>query len=146
MVPKFKQYINENVLPYTGVFFPKSSLKLEKEVRESIKGDLGSFDGRVAADEVHMTWKFPRGEGEGNYPPRIKAGDKAKVTVVGYYADDELVCLVCKLGGKETQPDSKTPLHITLFTKRGVKPVESGRRANNKTILLPSYEIVGTWK
>ncbi len=102
-----------------------------------------NYTGVFLEDGKHMTWNygFPL-----EYPKGVKAGDKVTLTVVGNYEDDEVSCMVVRLGVANKQPKG-TLLHITTKVAQGAKPVMSGLRATEKGFdKVKPYTIEGKWK
>jgi hypothetical protein len=102
-----------------------------------------NYTGVFLKNQKHMTWNygFPL-----QYPNGVKVGDKVDLTVVGEYKDNEVECLIVKLGELEKQP-SGTLLHITTKVYEGGKPVMSGLRATKKGYQeIENYTIKGIWE
>lgn len=104
-----------------------------------------NYTGIFFKDGSHMTWKYGTPL---QYPPGVKPGDKAKVTVRGHYEDSEVGCLVVSWEGHNEQPGAAPKLlHITTKCVDGAKPVLSGVRATKKGFQpCGEYELEGEWK
>jgi len=79
---------------------------------------------------------------------------KAKIAIVGEYEDSQVRCYICEIHLKsgivlKTQKDSDRLLHITVWTAKGVKPVQSGINATNhqdKIKKIPTIYLIGYWR
>jgi len=57
---------------------------------------------KIAGKDLHMTWDFnPQ---KCKFPEGVRDGDKAKLTVYGFYEDEDVECLIVKWEDKLTQP------------------------------------------
>jgi hypothetical protein len=124
MLKKLFMSLFERKLNYTGLFFDKNTFP---EINK----------------ETHMTWNF------GTpliYPDNVKKDTESYVTVIGYYEDEDVSCYIVEYEGIQKQPKG-TLLHITIETKNGVPPVQSGLRATkNGYKKIDKFQVLGIWR
>lgn len=102
------------------------------------------YSGIFFKDRSNMTYHF--NPPNPTLPLGVNEGDRAVITVVGMYADNDCIVDIVKFGGMAHSPFNGNPLHITREV-RSITPFEAGNRASKGVIkeLDSPIELVGEW-
>jgi hypothetical protein len=124
---RFKQFINEEKIVYTGIFL---SDKGKSELKKHYKGEHTNKFGH------HTTLQFGAKVKDG------MQGETVSLKVIGYAKSDEVEAIVIELP-KGLTTKNKVP-HITLTTANGIKPFASNALLEKGYEKIKPFTIEGT--
>jgi hypothetical protein len=125
-VAKFKEYLNESKIVYTGIFLtPKGKNELKKHYDGIHPNKYGH----------HITIEFGAKQQDKEH------GETVSLKVVGYAKNDDAEAVVVELP-KNIKIKNKTP-HITISTANGIKPFKSNELLEKGYDKIKPFNIEG---